>query len=155
MATKVIVHCAATPNGRPFTIEDIDSWHVERGFKRTAAARAKFNPDLAACGYHYVIYIGGSVAQGRAEGEVGAHCVGENKEIGICLIGTDKFTMEQWNALRFLVENKGLPAHGHYEFDSAKAQGKTCPNFNVQVWQASGYEVPSENIYDDGRPRGG
>ena len=44
---KVIIHCSATPEGKDYTVEDIDRWHRERGFD--------------CIGYHYVIYRDGSV----------------------------------------------------------------------------------------------
>ena len=48
---KILVHCAATPEGKDFTVEDIDKWHKARGFKKI--------------GYHFVIYNDGSVHEGR------------------------------------------------------------------------------------------
>ena len=56
---EIIVHCAATPEGMNFTVKDIDCWHRERGFK--------------CIGYHYVIYLDGSIHTGRPESEIGAH----------------------------------------------------------------------------------
>ena len=48
---KIIVHCAATPEGSDFTTADIKRWHLQRGFS-----------DI---GYHYVIYRDGSIHEGR------------------------------------------------------------------------------------------
>ena len=147
VASKVIVHCADTPNGKHFTVEDIDSWHVERGFKRSDAAREALNPDLRAIGYHYVIYTDGTIHQGRAENEIGAHCQGENQtSIGVCLIGKGKFTPAQWTTLGMFASTKGLAVYGHREFASAIAQGKECPNFDVQEWVARGYEPEAEDV---------
>lgn len=149
VASKVIVHCADTPNGRHFTIEDIDQWHGERTppFVRSETMRARLNRHLAHVGYHYVIYLDGTIHQGRAEDEIGAHCQGENQtSIGVCLIGKDKFTREQWVALSWLVQTKGLAVCGHYEFPSAQAQGKTCPNFDVQEWLNRGGGVFEEHL---------
>jgi N-acetylmuramoyl-L-alanine amidase len=71
---EIIVHCAATREGRAFTVEDITRWHKARGF--------------ATIGYHYVIYRDGSIHKGRPLEQIGAHCVGHNKHsIGICYIG--------------------------------------------------------------------
>lgn len=149
VASKIIIHCADTPNGRPTTVEDIDQWHGERTppFVRSEIARSACNPHLAHCGYHYVIYTDGSIHQGRAEDEIGAHCQGENQiSIGVCMIGKDQFTPEQWTTLGLFVSAKGLPAFGHYEFPSAKAQGKTCPNFDVPAWVSAGYEPLGEDV---------
>lgn len=72
--SEIIVHCAATPEGKHFTVADIDAWHKKRGFR--------------CIGYHFVIYLDGSVHEGRAIEEVGAHCLGHNaNSIGICYIG--------------------------------------------------------------------
>ena len=29
---KIIIHCAATPEGRPHSVEDIRRWHKAQGF---------------------------------------------------------------------------------------------------------------------------
>ncbi len=119
---RIIIHCAATPNGREFHVSDIDRWHKERGWR--------------GIGYHYVIPVAGDLEYGRAESEIGAHCRGYNRDsIGICLIGTDAFTRQQWDALHLLVDNLGerypeASVHGHREFNSHK----TCPGFDVAMW---------------------
>lgn len=103
--TTLILHCAATPNGAHFTAEDIDAWHAQRGFHRDSLDRERHEPRLKAIGYQYVIYVNGALRNGRAEEEVGAHCKGLNSvSIGVCLIGTDQFTVHQWANLRVLVE---------------------------------------------------
>ena len=38
---EIIVHCTATPEGRSYTVADIDHWHRQRGFD--------------SIGYHYVV----------------------------------------------------------------------------------------------------
>lgn len=71
---KLIIHCSATPEGRAVSVSDITRWHRERGFRTI--------------GYHYVIYLDGSVHAGRPVSEEGAHCLGQNRNsIGICYIG--------------------------------------------------------------------
>lgn len=127
---EIIVHCSATSEGLDFTVEDIDRWHRERGFK--------------GIGYHYVIYLDGSVHKGRDESQVGAHCSLHNaNSIGICYIGgcvkvgkklisKDTRTQKQKDALINLLKNLAerypdATIHGHNEF--AK---KDCPCFNVQ-----------------------
>ena len=94
--TGIIIHCAATPNGKWFTTQDIDQRYQARGFKREEEYRQRFNSDLHAIGYHFVIYPNGAIATGRHLDEIGAHAPGFNsKSIGICLLGTNKFTPEQ------------------------------------------------------------
>ena len=128
---EIIIHCAATPEGKHFTVEDIDKWHKARGFK--------------GIGYHYVIYLDGSVHKGRNESAVGAHCLQHNgRSIGVCYIGgcergtgsklipKDTRTPEQKEALLNLLKElkeryPSATIHGHYEF--AK---KACPCFDAQ-----------------------
>lgn len=97
----IVIHCAATPNGKAFGVTDLDLMHKARAFKRDTQATRNFNPAVKYIGYHYVICLDGTVQSGRGLEEVGAHVQGSNsKSIGICLIGTDKFTREQWFSLR-------------------------------------------------------
>lgn len=70
----IVVHCASTPEGKDFTVADIDRWHRQRGFRKI--------------GYHWVVYRDGSIHAGRPESEVGAHVKGYNSHsIGVCYIG--------------------------------------------------------------------
>lgn len=102
----IIIHCAATPNGKDFRAKDIDAMHKARGFKRDTQASRNFNPDCKYIGYHYVITTDGHIEFGRGLEEVGAHVAGNNSQtIGICMIGTDKFTAEQWESLRTCIIN--------------------------------------------------
>ena len=125
---EIILHCSATKEGKPYRVADIDRWHRQRGF--------------AGIGYHYVIYLYGSVHEGRPLSQTGAHCTGHNKNsIGVCYIGgldaagrpKDTRTPEQRASLRSLVENlkKQFPnatIHGHKEFAN-----KACPCFDVHA----------------------
>lgn len=125
--THIVLHCADTPNGDPgFTVDDIRRWHVkERGWS-----------DI---GYHYVIHVDGKVASGRGEDEVGAHCKGLNiRSVGVCMVGRNKFTVEQWSSLeklsRELLERyEGARIIGHNE-----RALKECPGFSVQDWYKKG-----------------
>lgn len=126
--TKIIVHCSATPEGRDFTVADIDKWHRQRGWQ--------------GIGYHYVVYRDGSIHEGRNIAKVGAHTSGHNaNSIGVCYIGgvaadgktpKDTRTDAQKVALRNLVKllQKQFPnasVHGHYEFAA-----KACPSFKIK-----------------------
>lgn len=132
---EVIIHCADTPNGKEFHATDIDKWHRERGWN--------------GIGYHWVICVDGTIEAGRHPETVGSHAEGHNaKSLGICLIGKDKFTREQWTALESLV--KGLMGEwptaavkGHYE---VAKNSKTCPNFDVRSWVADGFMPDDKNI---------
>ena len=124
--TEIIVHCSATPEGQNFTAEDIDRWHKQKGWQ--------------GIGYHYVIYLDGSIHKGRDESVIGAHCSGQNaNSIGICYIGgvdknnnpKDTRTKAQRQALIELL--KSLKAkypkatiYGHRDFAN-----KACPCFDA------------------------
>lgn len=70
----VVVHCSATRMGREVTIEEIDSWHRDRGF--------------AMFGYHRFIDVEGGRHQGRPFARRGAHVEGENSgTVGLCIAG--------------------------------------------------------------------
>lgn len=179
MATRqidlIIIHCSATPNGRWTTVEDIDGWHRQRGFARLTAARQRYNPRLPAIGYHRVIYTNGAPATGRDLGEVGAHVSGWNAHsIGICMIGTDRYSPEQWATLaeqvRMLAGMYRIPLRvadvardgrsargicGHRDLSPDKDGNglvepyewlKTCPGFSVRDWLAGGMTAPAEHV---------
>lgn len=124
---KIIVHCTATPEGRDVTVEEIDAWHRKRGFK--------------SIGYHYVIYLDGSIHKGREDDKIGAHCVGYNsRSLGVCYVGglakdgktpKDTRTEAQKQSLYKLLKmlkTKYPEAHifGHRDFAA-----KACPCFDV------------------------
>lgn len=125
---KIIVHCSATPEGREVIVEEIDKWHKANGWK--------------GIGYHYVVYLDGSIHKGRDEKEVGAHCAGQNtNSIGICYIGgveadgktpKDTRTEAQKKSLLELLKKlkekyPNATIHGHREFAS-----KACPSFDAK-----------------------
>lgn len=125
---KIIVHCTATPEGRHHTVADIDKWHRQRGF--------------TCIGYHYVVYLDGSVHEGRDISRIGAHTSGHNAtSIGVCYVGgvdavgkpKDTRTPAQRQALRQLIADlrvkyPGATLHGHREFAA-----KACPCFDVKT----------------------
>lgn len=124
---RIVIHCAATPNGVDFHARDIDLWHKQKGW--------------SSIGYHYVIPLSGKIEEGRPEDKIGAHARGYNSQsLGICLIGTSKFTRKQWMALRSLV----LSLSEKYEVLKGNIVGhrdlpnvaKSCPGFSVTAWKA-------------------
>jgi len=125
---KIILHCTATPEGRHTTVNDIRLWHKAQGWS-----------DI---GYHYVVYLDGSVHLGRPIEVSGAHTKGLNKNsIGVVYVGgidainfkaKDTRTPEQKEALECLLNElmgtyNGATLHGHNEFAA-----KACPSFDVQ-----------------------
>jgi N-acetylmuramoyl-L-alanine amidase len=125
--TRIILHCTATPDGRHVDVATIRDWHRKRGWS-----------DI---GYHYVIYLDGSVHVGRDVAKAGAHVVGHNADtIGVVYVGgTDaggkaKDTMNAAqetafvNLVKHLRDQFGpLTLHGHNEYAA-----KACPSFNVK-----------------------
>ena len=126
---KVIVHCTATPEGRHTTVEDVRRWHLDRGWS-----------DI---GYHYLVYLDGTVHEGRPVEIPGAHTKGQNKDsIGIAYVGgidkvnfkaKDTRTEEQKEALVdmlefFKIADPEVTIHGHNEFAS-----KACPSFDAKT----------------------
>lgn len=148
----IVIHCSASPNGRPASIEDIDAWHHERGFNRQPLWRAYFNRDVASVGYHYVIGVDGKVYTGRHHDEVGAHAKGHNQHsLGVCMIGTDRFSLMQWYALRDLIQklsdtNDSPEVVGHRDLP---AVAKTCPGFPVSQWLAESMVPMAGHILSD------
>lgn len=122
----IIVHCTATIEGREVTVGDIDQWHRKQNW--------------FGIGYHYVVYLDGSIHQGRPEEKVGAHCLGHNNtSIGVCYVGgldkhgkpKDTRTDAQRTGLKtilrsLLAKYPGAVIYGHRDFAA-----KACPCFDA------------------------
>jgi N-acetylmuramoyl-L-alanine amidase len=132
---EIVVHCSATPAGKPFTATDIDQWHRSRGWD--------------GIGYHFVVLLDGAIQLGRPIEKPGAHVAGHNSNsIGICYIGgmnsdntqaENTLTQRQADALELVI--RGLMSHfpearvlGHRDFPKV---AKACPSFDVRRWCAS------------------
>lgn len=124
----IVVHCAATPEGRDVSTEEIRQWHLDRGWS-----------DI---GYHYVVELDGTVGDGRALERAGAHASGHNKKsIGVCYVGgvdanmepKDTRTEAQKKALVELLTNLKT------KFPEAEIIGhrdiseKACPSFDAKT----------------------
>lgn len=136
----LVVHCSATVEGKDFDAEDINNWHLQRGW--------------AGIGYHYVIKLDGTVEKGRPDNKQGAHVRGYNKyTIGICYIGglgtnkapKDTRTPVQKTALENLLidlktKHPKAEIRGHRDFSKdLNGNGiiepfefrKACPSYNA------------------------
>lgn len=119
----VIIHCSDSPQGRGDDITTLHRWHTQKGW--------------SGVGYHYVILEDGTIQKGRPNFWDGSHARGYNgSHLGICLIGEDYFTKEQYYSLKDLLSSLMLEFNidkkdilGHFEVST-----KTCPNFDVPKW---------------------
>jgi len=132
---KVTIHCSATPNLKPISLGALNKDHIARGFGGT--------------GYHVVIMPDGTTTYTRGLNVKGAHVAGHNTDnIGICFAGTDKFTVHQFDKLKMVLDDMARLYNWnkwelfcHYEFDTAQAQKKSCPNIDhkrLLYWYISG-----------------
>ncbi len=134
---EIIVHCTATPEGQPRTVEQIRAQHKAQGYS-----------DI---GYHYLVYLDGTVHLGRDVHISGAHAEGHNSHsIGVCYVGgvendpgkpykqlkaKDTRTQAQKASLMALLMDlrKLYPNAriiGHRDVDR---KGKECPSFDAKL----------------------
>lgn len=154
----ITIHCADTPNGVFYDIEKI------RAFHKAPPPAGRGWSDI---GYHAVIQPTGEIQNGRALNAVGAHVESHNTvepdfttlksqptiphtglNLGICLIGSGKYTVRQFDALRSfldsLTQTYSIPKweiRCHNQYDTAIKQGKTCPAMEINrliAWYVSG-----------------
>lgn len=124
---EIIVHCTATPEGRPVSRSEIDAWHRARGW--------------SGIGYHRMVGLDGQRLPGRHLSKIGAHCAGRNsRSIGLVYVGgvasdgrtakdtrTDKQKEALLEELRELRDRFNIPkVSGHNEYAA-----KACPSFNA------------------------
>ena len=82
----LVVHCSDTENDKNLSAIDIHKMHLNFGWD--------------GIGYHKIINRSGKIENGRPEYWVGAHVKGRNNiSLGVCLIGKNKFTNEQFVSL--------------------------------------------------------
>ena len=125
----LIVHCSDTPDKKNIDSTFIHKMHLSFGWD--------------GIGYHKIIKRSGKVENGRPEYWVGAHVKGKNKiSLGVCLIGKDKFTKNQFKSLerilkKWKIEYPSAKIVGHKDTGNTK---KTCPNFDVITWSQNKFE---------------
>lgn len=127
---EIIVHCTGTIPSESTTVEAVRKYHMERnGWK-----------DI---GYHYLIYLDGSIHAGRPIDQKGAHCKNHNEgTVGICYVGGlveknkagDTRTPMQKIALRNLIRALKVcfptikKVSGHRDYAN-----KACPCFDAKA----------------------
>jgi len=138
----IVVHCSATKEGVHKDLKWLRGLHRARGFY-----------DI---GYHYIIYIDGTIKGGRSVHVPGAHAKGFNDHsIGVCYIGgldkdgkpVDTRTIAQHHALRrcidmLKIEYPETEVVGHRDLSPDKNHDgqitldewlKVCPCFDVKT----------------------
>jgi len=125
---EIIVHCTATREGQHISVDTIRRWHKKQGWSDV--------------GYHYVIYLDGSIHEGRSVNISGAHTIGHNAHsIGVVYVGgvekdgkTPKDTRTEAQKKSLVELLKKLRAlypkakiYGHRDFAN-----KACPSFDAR-----------------------
>ena len=119
----LVVHCSDTSDNEDIGAKEIHQLHISFGWD--------------GIGYHKVIRKNGLTENGRPEFWIGAHVYGFNTEsLGVCLIGRDFFTKEQFISLKktlldWKIKFPKAKILGHCDFENTN---KTCPNFDVKKW---------------------
>ena len=126
--TEIIIHCADTRINQDFSIDDVRSWHIQRGFS-----------DI---GYHFYIKLDGSVWYGRDTYKPGAHCKGNNAHtIGVCFEGGLDVDGSKWDGptpeqvynykeleIELFDKYGVLDVNPHSKYST-----KSCPNFDIDI----------------------
>lgn len=132
--TRIFLHCSATPEGKDYTVEQINEWHKQNGW--------------SGIGYHFVIYRDGSIHEGRPIGTMGAHATGYNaSSVSVCYIGgmdsankvakdtrTEAQKRSMCEIVRYIMKYYNIKLDnvvGHYQFTS----GKACPSFKIDKFK--------------------
>lgn len=99
----IIVHHTGGSNSNPtadtshHTFEIVNQYH--RGLWNFRSSLGHY------IGYHYFIEKNGKVTQGRGDKDIGAHCLGKNRNsIGICLAGNFDVTLPTKQQEQALIE---------------------------------------------------
>jgi len=99
---EIILHCSDSTFGNAALIT---TWHIKRGFDNIGYHKVVLNGYITQ--YIYNSINDGRIETGRYYGIInnkfivqeGAHTLGHNSNIGICLIGKGSYTSNQINSL--------------------------------------------------------
>lgn len=157
---RIIIHCTATPEGRPHSVAEIRRWHTNpkenadgsftyQGKKYArledlpVAVRRVRGNGWSDIGYHYLILLDGTLEVGRPVEKVGAHVAGHNADsIGVCYVGgTEKDNVRKAKDTRTPEQDQTLHAlisQLRHRYPMARVlghrdldRGKACPSFDV------------------------
>jgi len=125
--THIVVHHSASKPET--TLEEITSWHIQRGFKGV--------------GYHKVITDDGIIHVGRQENVVPASVQGKNKgTLTVCLTGNfERDVPTQWQLISLQLQIQEWKT----KFPNAKVVGhrqlgaSLCPGQNLFNWLQEKY----------------
>lgn len=140
-------HCTATVEGQNITSQEIERWHIKRGFNEI--------------GYNLVFLLNGDVVMGRDWNKIPAHVAGANsKTLGFTYVGgldknkkpKDTRTPQQKDSMLYvskllkdyqeLLKNKNFDFNGHRDYSPDKNGNgiiepwewmKACPCFDVKT----------------------
>ena len=120
----IVIHTTATD----MSITDIDKYHKSLGWD--------------GCGYHYIIDGDCIIHQCRDFEQTGAHVKGFNQtSLGVAWHGSsDKPPVKQYECLKTFVYALTIifnidKIKGHNVYPTAKEQGKTCPNMDMDKFR--------------------
>ena len=134
---EIIVHCTASREGQPMTVEQIRNDHIN-------------NNHWSDIGYHLVVYLDGTVHFGRDVDISGAHAEGHNSHsIGVVYVGglenqpgvaykklkakDTRTAAQKASLLSLLMDLRKLYPKaaiiGHRDVDT---HGKECPSFDAK-----------------------
>lgn len=128
---KIILHCTASREGQDWSVEGIHKLHLNNGW--------------SGIGYNFVIYLDGTIHEGRPIDAVGAHCPPYNStSVGIVYVGgvdsklkpKDTRTGAQKQAMYELVDwlqsvYPDAQIHCHNEYAN-----KACPSFKLEQFMS-------------------
>lgn len=120
----IVVHCSATREDRPFTVEALRAVHLSRGFS-----------DI---GYHYYIRRDGTVVRTRPLALAGAHVKGYNKySIGICYEGG----LDARGARRIPVHRNSVPPCDCWYINFCAVSMAKCASAVIAISVRTGMET--------------
>ena len=113
----IVVHITVS-DPRTTTVDDIHSWHKQRGY--------------LGIGYHATVYPDGKIVRGRPWWAMGAHCLGHNECLGVVFISmAGKVTKKQIASGRWLIHRWrrkfGIPASRVKRHREMPGNKTACP----------------------------